>query len=227
MHDLVAPTVLSLRIALVATLLVALIGVPLAFALARLRFPGRTLVDVMITVPLVLPPTVVGYFLIVLLGRQSVAGHWLERLLGFTLMFNVSGAALAAAVVALPLLYLPAKSAFANVDRELEDIARLFGANPLQIFWHVSLPLARRGIAAGLLLAFARALGEFGATVMVLGIQPQRDNPFEPGKTLPISIYVDAESGQMLRAIPAVALLVAISMLVIFAYNRWGIRSTD
>jgi molybdate transport system permease protein len=218
MHDLVAPTVLSLRIALLATLIVALLGVPLAFALARLRFPGRALVDVLITVPLVLPPTVVGYFLIVFLGRQSIAGQWLERLFGMTVMFNVSGAALAAAVVALPLLYLPAKSAFANVDRELEDIARLFGANPLQIFWHVSLPLARRGIAAGLLLAFARALGEFGATVMVFGMTRE---------TLPIAIYVDAEMGRMSNAAPAVLLLVAIALLVIFAYNRWGIRSSD
>ena len=220
MQDLVAPTILSLRIALVATALVALVGVPLAFALARLRFPGRALVDVLITVPLVLPPTVVGYFLIVLLGRHSFAGHWLERLVGFTLMFNVSGAALAAAVVALPLLYLPARSAFAGVDRELEDIARLFGANPLQIFWHVSLPLARRGIAAGLLLAFARALGEFGATVMIFGM---RDRAL----TLPISVYLDAERNRMAHAVPAVVLLVAISMLVLLVYNRWGIRPRD
>jgi molybdate transport system permease protein len=216
MHELVAPTLLSLRIAMVATGLVGMVGVPLAFAMARGRFAGRGLVDVLITVPLVLPPTVVGYFLIVLLGRQSFAGAWLERLFGVTLMFNVAGASFAAAVVALPLLYLPAKSAFAAVDRELEDVARLFGANRLQIFWHVSLPLARRGIAAGLLLAFARALGEFGATVMVLGILPNR-------ATLPISIYVDAETGRMGSALPAVALLVAISMLVIFVYNRWGV----
>ena len=220
MYDLVAPTLLSLRIAFVATALVALLGVPLAFALARLRFPGRGVVDVLITVPLVLPPTVVGYILIVVLGRQSLVGQWLERLFGLTLMFNVSGASLAAAVVALPLLYLPAKSAFASVDRELEDIARLFGANPLQIFWHVSLPLARRGIAAGLLLAFARALGEFGATVMVFGI---RDRAL----TLPISVYQDAERNRMSHAAPAVLLLVAISMLVIFAYNRWGIRPAE
>lgn len=218
MHDLVAPTLLSLRITLVATALVAAVGVPLAFALARLRFPGRAVVDVLITLPLVLPPTVVGYILIVMMGRQSLAGQWLERLAGFTLMFNVSGAALAAAVVALPLLYLPAKSAFASVDRELEDIARLFGANPFQIFWHVSLPLARRGISAGLLLAFARALGEFGATVMVFGMTRE---------TLPISIYVDAEMGRIGDGAPAVLLLVAISMMVIFAYNRWGIRATD
>ena len=220
MHDLVAPTLLSLRIALAATVLVAVVGVPLAFALARLRFPGRGLVDVLITVPLVLPPTVVGYVLIVLLGRHGLAGQWLERLFGFTLLFNVSGAALAAAVVALPLLYLPAKSAFAGVDRELEDIARLFGANPLQIFWHVSLPLARRGIAAGLLLAFARALGEFGATAMVFGM---RDRAL----TLPISVYQDAERNRMAHALPAVLLLVTLSMLVLLAYNRWGIRPRD
>ncbi len=218
MHDLADPTLLSLRIALVATALVALAGVPLAFALARGRFPGRGLIDLLITVPLVLPPTVVGYVLILLLGRQSFAGGWLERLLGVTLMFNVPGAALAAAVVALPLLYLPAKSAFAGVDRELEDVARLFGANPLQIFWHVSLPLARRGIAAGLLLAFARALGEFGATVMVFGMTR---------RTLPVSVYVEAETGDLRRAVPAVLLLVAISMLVIFVYNRWGVGKRE
>jgi molybdate transport system permease protein len=218
MHDLADPTLLSLRIALVATALVALAGVPLAFALARGRFPGRGLIDLLITVPLVLPPTVVGYVLILLLGRRSFAGGWLERLLGVTLMFNVPGAALAAAVVALPLLYLPAKSAFAGVDRELEDVARLFGANPLQIFWHVSLPLARRGIAAGLLLAFARALGEFGATVMVFGMTR---------RTLPVSVYVEAETGDLRRAVPAVLLLVAISMLVIFVYNRWGVGKRE
>ena len=218
MHELVDPTLLSLRIALVATALVALAGVPLAFALARGRFPGRGVVDLLITVPLVLPPTVVGYLLILLLGRQSFAGAWLERLFGFTLMFNVTGAALAAAVVALPLLYLPAKSAFASVDRELEDVARLFGANPLQIFWHVSLPLARRGIAAGLLLAFARALGEFGATVMVFGMTRQ---------TLPVSVYLEAETGDLRRALPAVFLLGAISMLVIFVYNRWGVGTRE
>ena len=162
-HELIGPTLLSLRVALTATAVVAVVGIPLAFVMARHQFAGRSIFDVILTVPLVLPPTVVGFGLIVLLGRQSFAGYWLERLFGLTIMFSVGGAALASAVVALPLLYMPAKSAFAGVDRDLEDIARLFGANPFQIFWHVSLPLARRGIAAGLLLAFARALGEFGA----------------------------------------------------------------
>jgi molybdate transport system permease protein len=220
MDELIEPTLLSLRIAVVATGLVALVGIPLAFVLARHRFRGRILVDALLTVPLVLPPTVVGYGLILLLGRHSWAGAWLERLAGVTLMFNATGAAVAAAVVALPLLYLPARSAFASVERELEDIARLYGASRLQMFWHVSLPLARRGISAGLLLAFARALGEFGATAMVLGIFPQRP-------TLPISIYVHAEMGEMARAMPAVLLLVLVCLLVIVAYNRWGVGLRD
>jgi molybdate transport system permease protein len=220
MHELTASAELSLRTALIATVMVAMAGVPLAYFLARRRFPGRSLMDVMITLPLVLPPTVVGYALIVLLGRQSLVGQWLEQWFGLGIMFNVWGAAIAAAVVSLPLLYLPAKAAFAGVDRDLEDIARLLGANPLQIFWHVSLPLARRGIAAGLMLAFARALGEFGATVMVLGILSDR-------QTLPISIYVHAESGRMSEALPAVLLLVGISMLIIYVYNRWGVGQQD
>ena len=116
-------------------------------------------------------------------------------------------------MVALPLLYLPAKAAFANVDRELEDLARLLGANPLQQFWHVSLPLARRGIASGLLLAFARALGEFGATIMVLGDLPGQ-------RTLPIAIYNDYVSGDIAAAWPGVVALSAISLAVVFFYNR-------
>jgi molybdate transport system permease protein len=220
MGDLLHPTLLSLRIAVIATALVTVVGVPLAFVLARRAFVGRSVIDVLLTLPLVLPPTVVGYALIALLGRRSWAGELLERLTGWTLLFNPDGAAIASAVVALPLLYLPAKSAFAGVDRELEDVARLFGATPLQIFWHVSLPLARRGIAAGLLLAFARALGEFGATVMVLGIRTEQP-------TLPISIYLDAETGPLTRALPAVLLLVAVSTLVLLVYNRWGVGERE
>jgi molybdate transport system permease protein len=119
---------------------------------------------------------------------------------------------LAAAAVALPMLYIPAKAAFGSVDRELEDIARLMGANRLQLFWHVSLPLARRGILSGLILAFARALGEFGATVMVFGWQGRR-------QTLPISIFAAWESGELQTATAAVLGLSVVSFLLILAYN--------
>jgi molybdate transport system permease protein len=127
----------------------------------------------------------------------------------------MEAAVIAGTLVALPMLYMPARAAFASVERELEDIARLFGATRLEMFWHVSLPLARKGIASGLLLAFARALGEFGATVMVFGRQEGR-------LTLPISIYVDYEAGELAAATPAVVALMAISLTVILIYNRSG-----
>jgi molybdate transport system permease protein len=129
------------------------------------------------------------------------------------MLFTVWGAVVASVVVAMPLLFLPAKGAFASVDSELEDVARLMGANPLQVFWHVSLPLARRSIASGLLLAFARALGEFGATVMVLG-------DIDGKRTLPISIYSHYVEGDLGRAWPAVVLLCGVSFVVMFVYNR-------
>jgi len=113
----------------------------------------------------------------------------------------------------VPLLYLPARASFAGVDREMEDVARLFGANRLQIFWHVSLPLARRGITSGLLLAFARARGEFGATMMVLGTSPSR-------QTLPIRIYLEAGSGTTRTTIVPVLAMIAISLAVVYVYNR-------
>ena len=135
-------------------------------------------------VPLVLPPTVVGYLILLTFGNRGIIGAWLKSTFDYSIIFRFEGAVLAAAIVSLPMLYMPAKAAFQNVDRELEDVSRLFGATRLQMFWHVSLPLARRGIASGLVLAFARALGEFGATVMVYGCRTGH-------LTLPISIYED------------------------------------
>lgn len=208
-----APLWLSLQIALAATALVAAVGIPLAFLLARRRFPGKGLVEALITVPLVLPPTVVGYLIIVALGSQGVVGRWLKQAFDYSILFRFEGAVLAAAVVALPLLYMPAKAAFASVDAELEDIAVLMGAGRLRLFWHVALPLARRGIASGLLLAFARALGEFGATVMVFGWQPDAE-------TLPIVVYNRYLEGDLAAAGAAVAVLAGLSLLLILAYNR-------
>jgi molybdate transport system permease protein len=213
MSGLVSPLLLSLKVALVATLGVALIGIPLAFFMGRRRFAGKSVVDALLVVPLVLPPTVVGYLILIVLGTRGPVGRVLDAWFGYRVILTWHGAVIAALVVALPLLYLPAKSAFASVDRELEDLARLFGANALQQFWHVSLPLARRGIASGLLLAFARALGEFGATVMVLG-------DIEGQRTLPISIYTDYATGELRDAAPAVLLLSAVSLVMVIAYNR-------
>jgi molybdate transport system permease protein len=214
MNELWPTLLFSLFVAISATALVTLVGIPLAYLSARTTFFGKSLLEAIITVPLVLPPTVVGYFLIVVLGRHGWLGSLLAKLTsGYTMLFRPEGAVLAAAVVSLPLLYLPAKAAFAAVERELEEIATLMGATRLQAFWHVSLPLARRGIASGLLLTFARALGEFGATVMVLG-------QFANRQTLPISIYNDWSDGQMSHASTAVIALTFISLTVILLYNR-------
>jgi molybdate transport system permease protein len=204
----------SLQIAAIATLLAAVIAVPLAWALARRRSLAKSVLEAIIIVPLVLPPTVVGYGLIVLMGRRGWIGSILARHFdGYTILFRPEGAIIAALVVALPLLYLPAKAAFISVERELEDVARLLGAGRWRLFWQVSLPLARRQIAAGLLLAFARALGEFGATLMVLGDLPGR-------RTLPIVIF-DSTAGQdYSQAIPAVLALSAVSLIVVLIFNR-------
>jgi molybdate transport system permease protein len=219
--DLARAILLSLRVAILATLLTCATAIPLAFVLARRRVPGRSLIETLLTVPLVLPPTVVGYALIATLGAQSPIGRWMREHLGYTILFRIEGAVLAATIVSFPLLFLPAKAAFASVERELEDVALLMGASRLAIFWHVSLPLARRGIFSGVLLAFARSLGEFGATVMVLGVSEDR-------MTLPISIYLStSEIGVLGRAWPAVLLLTATSLVVILLYNRTPLGRED
>ena len=211
---------LSLRVAAAATALTALVALPLASLMARRRFPGKSLLDALITVPLVLPPTVVGYLLIVTLGANGWAGSWLHRTLGYTLLFRFEGAVLAAAVVSLPMLYLPARAAFADVDRDLEETARLMGAGRLRTFWHVTLPLARRGIASGAILAFARALGEFGATLMVYGWR-------EGHLTLPISVYTHYEHGDAAMAAAASAVLAGVSLALIVAYNASAVSRQD
>lgn len=188
------PFWLSLQVAGVATLLIVAIGVPLALFLARTTFPGKSLLAGILVLPLVLPPTVLGFYLLELLGRRSIVGHWLEHTLGITLVFHWSGAVVASAVAAFPLFLLPARGAFEAVDPALEDVARLLGRNELSVFRSVTLPLARRGLAAGMVLAFARALGDFGATMMVAGNIPRLT------QTASIAIYDAVQSGDTRRA---------------------------
>jgi len=204
---------LSLQVAIVSTLLVALIGIPLSYVMGRRKFRGKSIFEALLIVPLVLPPTVVGYLILTTLGTHGWLGKWLDQVFGYSILFNWHGAVVASTIVSLPLLYLPARAAFASIDRDMEDLSRLMGANAIQTFWHVSLPLARRGIASGLLLAFARGLGEFGATVMVMGDVQSR-------QTLPIYIYDDWVSGELGRAAPAVLMLSVISLALVLLYNR-------
>jgi molybdate transport system permease protein len=165
---------------------------------------------------LVLPPTVVGYLLVVLLGRRGLLGGWIGDVTGgYSLMFRPEGGMLAAAVVAAPLIYLPARAAFASVEREMLDIARVNGASRWQTFWLVALPIAWRGVASGLVLGFARTLGEFGATVMVMGYATGT-RPM----TLPVLVYHQWEQGRPHDAAGPVLLLIAVALVLAVLFNR-------
>jgi molybdate transport system permease protein len=177
-----SPLWISLRVSLVATLLCIAIGIPIALWASRRRSPSPFAQSI-INLPLVLPPTVLGYFLLVLLGRNSVIGQAYEHLTGHLLVFTWQAAAIAAAVASMPLLITQARVAFENVEREIQDSARVFGANELQVFAFITLPIARGGVIAGITLAFARAMGDFGATLMVAGSIPGVT------RTMPLAIY--------------------------------------
>lgn len=173
------PFWLSLQVTAVATAGILVAGLALALLLARAPLRGKLFLETLIHLPLVLPPSVVGYYLLVILGR----GGWLRDVLNLDLLFTWQAAALAAMVVGLPLMVQAARAAFEEVEPEIEDAARVDGASEWQVFWQVTLPVARRGVLAGLILSSARALGEFGATLMVAGNIPGRT------QTLPLAIY--------------------------------------
>ena len=205
---------LSLQVATWATLLNAVFGIGVAYALARLRIPGRDLLDALLTLPMVLPPTVLGYYLLVLIGRNGPIGAFLHERFGITLVFTFAGAVIAATVVAFPLVMKSARAAFETIDPQFERAARVLGLSPLAVFFRVTLPLARRGILAGLLLAFARALGEFGATLMVAGSIPGRT------QTLSIAVYEAVQAGQDATANVLVAIVSATCVVVLLAVGR-------
>lgn len=195
--------VLTGRIAGLAVVIALVAGVGAAWLMHRLQFPGRSLVDAVLTLPMVLPPTVLGYYLLTLLGRRSPFGHWLEEALGIRLIFTWQGAVIAAAIVAFPLVYQGTRAAFEGVDRQLEDAARVLGSGEFRVFARVTVPLAWPGILAGTMLAFARAMGEFGATLMVAGSLPGRT------QTLALAIYDSVQAGKDEEAL----LLVGITSL--------------
>ena len=186
----VVPLLLTLKVAAFATLLALVMGVAVGYLLARYQFAGRDILDAVCTLPMVMPPTVLGYYLIVVIGRRGWIGEWLWETLGITLMFTWQGAVLAAAVVAFPLVFKSARAAFEGVESQLEKAARTLGASEVRVFFRVTMPLAWRGILAGTMLAFARALGEFGATLMVAGNIPGKT------QTLSLAVYDAVQAGQ-------------------------------
>ena len=211
---------LSIRVALVATVLNAVVGVPVAYLLARRQFRGRSVVDLLVTLPLVLPPTVTGYYLIVLFGRRGWLGAPLYAATGWTIAFTWYAAVIAATVMALPLLVRPARAAIESVDRNLERAAFTLGRAEWRTALEVTLPLARNGILAGLVLAFTRALGEFGATLMLAGNIPGKTT------TVPLAIYTATQTGETADALILVLALTAMSCVVLLVAGRLGARAT-
>ena len=200
---------LTLRVAGFATLAALLLGVLFGYVLARTRVPGRRLVEAVLMLPMVLPPSVLGYYLIVWLGRNSALGGWLSRTLGIELMFTWQGAVVAAAVVAFPLVFTSARAAFEGVDANFEKAARVLGASEAKVFVQVTLPLALRGIAAGTMLAFARAMGEFGATLMIAGNIPGKT------QTLSLAVYDAVQAGHDALANTLVIVISVICIVVL------------
>ena len=213
------PFWLSLRVASLATLLIGSIGVPSALLLARGRFPGKGLVAGVLVLPLVMPPTVLGYGLLLLLGRQGWFGRWLEATWGISIVFHWSGAVVASAVAAFPMFLLPARSSFEGVDPALEDAARLLGRGEASVFASITVPLAWRGLVAGSVLAFARALGDFGATLMVAGNIPGLT------QTASLAIFDAIAADDPARA-GRLSLAIALASMtgVILAQKTWPVR---
>ncbi|KJR99743.1 MAG: ABC transporter permease [Peptococcaceae bacterium BRH_c4a] len=207
------PVILSLRVAVIAVISVTLLGLPVARLMARREFYGKEMLEAAITLPLVLPPSVIGYGLLILIGKNGLVGQALSGM-GLSIIFTWWAAVLASTVVAFPLMYQSAKAAFGSVDMNYEKAARTLGAGEVRIFFTVTLPLAWPGVLAGLVLSFARALGEFGATLMVAGNIPGQT------QTIPLAIYFAVESGDNATARTLVGLITIFSFLVIFWVNR-------
>ena len=209
------PLGLSLKVAAVATLLALVGGTALGWLFARVRFFGSGVLEAVFMLPLVLPPTVIGYGILVAMGRRGPIGSWLREHFDYTVIFSWHGAVLASAVVALPLVLKSAGAAFAGVDRTMEAAARTLRQSPWSVFLRVTLPLAWPGILAGTLLAFARAMGEFGASLMVAGSIPQQT------QTLSMAIYDAVQAGQNDSALVLVIVTSVLSIAVLVASNRF------
>jgi molybdate transport system permease protein len=208
------PLWLSLRVALVSTVVALAAGLWIAYILANREFRGKAVLDAAVTLPLVLPPTVLGYYLLVLLGRSSPLGKLWEAVFGSPLVFTWSAAVVAALLYSLPLLVKSSRAALESVDRSCERAARTLGASEWKLFWRVTLPMAQRSILAATALAFARSLGEFGATLMIAGNFPGRT------QTMAVAIYDALESGNSTMALTLVLVISGIALGILTLATR-------
>ncbi|APG24602.1 MULTISPECIES: molybdate ABC transporter permease subunit [Syntrophotalea] len=213
---MITPIVLSLKVALIAAGVDAVLGTLLARTMARRDFSGKNLIESCIMLPMVLPPTVLGYGLLMLLGKRGPLGRLLQEILGVQIVFTWWAAIIAAAVVSFPLMYQSAKAAFCSVDVSLEQAARTLGSGEARVFMRITLPLAYPGLLAGVVLSLARALGEFGATLMIAGNIPGKT------QTIPLAIYFAVETGDNLLARNLVLVITAMAVGALFWLNSWS-----
>lgn len=215
------PLILSLKVATISTIIVFILGVFFAHLFARKNFFGKSILESIFLLPLVLPPTVVGFGLLILFGKNGWIGSLLLDWFDIQIVFTWLGAVIASIVVSFPLMYQSAAAAFENLNPRLENAARTMGASEWRVFWTISFRLAWPGLLAGLVLSFARGLGEFGATLMLAG--------YIPGKTdtIPMAIYFAVESGQMEKASFWVVIIVALGFSMIMWLNWWSRRNLN
>lgn len=210
------PVVLSLKVAVASIVFVFAFGLLAAYTMKTLNFPGKAAVEALFILPMVLPPVVTGFLLLLLIGKNGPVGKFMGEHFATQLIFTPYAAVLAGSVVAFPLMYQSAKAAFQSVDGNLEDAARTLGASEWRVFWTVTVPLSWPGLVAGLVLSFSRALGEFGATIMVAGNIPGKT------QTLPLAIYFAAESNNLTLAGLYVLIISVLTFSMIFWLNIWS-----
>lgn len=208
-EQFVTPVLLSLRVSLISLVLVFICATLTARWMARASFRGKAAVETILMLPLVLPPTVIGFLLMILFGNNSIVGDFIEWVFNDSIIFTWYAAVIASTVVAFPLMYQSAKAGFLNVDRDIENAAKVDGANSIQVFIRITIPLSYTSLITGALLSFARALGEFGATLMIAGNIPGRT------QTLPTAIYVALQSGNMMLAWTWVVTIIVISFFML------------
>ncbi|WP_425432098.1 molybdate ABC transporter permease subunit [Fontibacillus panacisegetis] len=212
--DFWSPIRISLQVALLSSIIVIILGTLTAWGMSRRKFVGKTVIETVLMLPLVLPPTVVGFLLLMLLGRKSRLGQFIEWLFSAPIVFTWWAAVIASIVVAFPLVYQTMKVGFSSVDRELEDAGRSIGANERQVFRYITFPLIYRSFMTAYILGFARALGEFGATLMLAGNIPGKT------QTLPTAIYVAVDAGNMTMAWAWTGMMILISFLMLLLIGR-------
>ncbi|MGO5075126.1 molybdate ABC transporter permease subunit [Clostridium sporogenes] len=209
------PIILSVRIAFISTIFTFIFGILLARVITKYNFRGKDILESLIIMPMVLPPTITGYGLLILMSRRNFIGKFLYESFGITIIFTPAAACVAAIIVSIPLMYQSAKAAFLNIDHIYENAARTLGASEWRIFFKISFPLAWPGIVSGSILSFARALGEFGATLMVAGNIPGKT------QTIPTAIYFAVDNGYTKVANSLLGVVVVFSFVLIFSLNTW------